>query len=174
MLANTTVVVLGDNGTASLVTTHVDRTRQKDTLYQGGIHVPMIVAGPLVSVPGRTIDKLVGAVDLFATVADIAGATLDPAVVIDSTSLVPLLVDSAAGPVRDTIYAESFGPVGPAPWSFWTRAIRDERYKLIHYGDHDEFYDMQGVDIEGTDLIAVGLTAEQDIAYQALSAALPL
>jgi arylsulfatase A-like enzyme len=177
VLASTTVVITADNGSLqNVVDPMFDLSRQKSTLYQGGVHVPLLVAGPLVDTPGREVDSLVAAVDIFATIADLAGADLDPEVEIDGVSFLPYLRDPAQAPLRQYVYAEEFFPLGFGPYDYHDKMIRDERWKLIRYSFHDELYDLAGLDVEGTDLLNSGtpLTPEQDAAYQALVAALPI
>lgn len=73
---NTLFVVYGDNGAAiarnGRVTDGMIRG-MKGALYQGGIHVPLVVSGKGVVDPGRRSSTLVMAEDLFATTSDVAG-----------------------------------------------------------------------------------------------------
>lgn len=150
VLANTTVVLLADNGTSELaVAGPIAVGEAKGTLYEGGIHVPLIVAGPHVRTPGFS-DALVHAVDVFATIAEIGGVPLgdDPSGrltvarggeprVLDGRSLLPWLADpSAPGP--DTVYAEMLYPNGPPPWSGHARMVREAGWKLVRddSGEH--------------------------------------
>ena len=56
---NTIVVFFGDNGRPHL--------RDKATLYDGGIHIPLIIRWPGRIKPGATVDDLVSAIDLAPT-----------------------------------------------------------------------------------------------------------
>lgn len=62
---NTIVVFMGDNGRPM--------PRSKQFLYEGGIHVPLIVRWPGVVEPGTVTDRLVSAIDLTATSIKAAG-----------------------------------------------------------------------------------------------------
>lgn len=113
-LARTTILFLSDNGTEPCVAappTH----RAKGTLYEGGLHVPLIAAGYRV---GRGFsDAPVATSDLFATVAELAGIDLRetlPGHALDSISFVPSLSDPSIG-VRNYLYAETFTPNGTPP-----------------------------------------------------------
>lgn len=66
----TLVMVIGDNGTPGwAVGGGLQQGGGKGSIYEAGIHVPLIVAGP--GVPkGATSSALVHAVDIHATVAD--------------------------------------------------------------------------------------------------------
>lgn len=174
-LATTTLVFLGDNGTERLgVTAPQDPDKAKATMYEGGLNVPLIVAGRGVTGRGEVPDALVGVTDVFATVLELSGAASEtPA---DSVSLVPYLADPFQPSIRPWAYAENFRPNGTGvsgPWQIRRRAIRDGRYKLIRVqGAADEFYDLQEDPFELLDLVELGLSSEQQAAKQALSAAL--
>jgi arylsulfatase A-like enzyme len=71
--ARTTVLFLGDNGTESCAQASPSG-RAKSTLYEGGIHVPLLASGYRV---GRgECAALVNTTDVFATVAELAGVDL--------------------------------------------------------------------------------------------------
>ena len=93
-LARTLVVAVGDNGAPPDAALWPRLRHQvKLSLYEGGIHVPWIVAGPGV-VPGVS-DALVQAEDLLPTVAELAGAPID-ALALDGISVASVLADPAA------------------------------------------------------------------------------
>ena len=73
--SNTMVVVVGDNGSFFEVTKlPFDPRRSKGTVYQTGVWVPLIVAGPLVEGPtGREVKALINVADLFDLFAEVAG-----------------------------------------------------------------------------------------------------
>jgi len=122
---DTTVFFLGDNGAPAEVATLPGRG--KGTLYQGGIHVPLIVAGAGVGFVGRRCDALVGVTDLYATIAELAGATASTP---DAVSFArALATPDFAG--RTVVTAERFKPNGMGPKQVLQRAARDARYKLI-------------------------------------------
>jgi arylsulfatase A-like enzyme len=99
-LENTVIIFLGDNGSPEDVATEEPKT----TIYEGGVHVPMIVAdGNSVAAEmngttappsflaqtklGQTSPRLVHAVDLYATITEIAGVTSGLPSPMDSISL---------------------------------------------------------------------------------------
>lgn len=140
-LENTVIIFVGDNGTDQDVTEDAFANgRGKGTTYENGIRVPLIVAdgatwlewvnsgtlsdGYIVD-PGRTVTHPVHTVDLFATVADIAGVTATSGD--DSVSFYPYFSDSTAAWERTGVYTEKFDPTtltGKA-------AYRRGRYKLV-------------------------------------------
>ena len=132
-------------------------------MFEGGLNVPFIVAGPLVNTPGESA-ALVHGVDIFATAAEIAGVDLasvvdDAGVVIpiDGQSLLPYLADPST-PGRTYLYAEQFEPLGFGPYKLDQRAVRDARFKLVIDGltGSEKLFDLQGRFDDGPDLITAG------------------
>jgi arylsulfatase A-like enzyme len=160
--ANTHIIFIGDNGTpGGVIAAPYIASRGKDTLYEGGIHVPLIISGPAVVSPNRTNDTPVNAVDLFATILEMAGSSVTAAhptnVTIDSKSLIGQLTGTST--VFRLAYAEEFGTNVAA--SAGGHALRDDRYKLINFTDgRTEFYDLQTDPTELTNLNS-SLTATQ-------------
>lgn len=135
-LATTNIIIIGDNGTPTpVVQAPYTSNHAKGTLYDGGIHVPLVMAGPDVPSIG-TSHKLVHCVDLFATILDLAGidtASATAAVdTIDSQSLVPILIgqDSATR----YIVSEVFGSDGNGDGRTILSSNHPD-YKLIIFGD---------------------------------------
>lgn len=62
---NTLVIFMGDNGAALL--------RGKGTLYDCGLHVPLVARYPKMITPGTVSDILVAGSDMAATILDVAG-----------------------------------------------------------------------------------------------------
>lgn len=181
VLARTTVIVAGDNGTNSFATEN--GTPGKGTTYEAGVNVPLLMAGPTVTAPGTVCDALVHFTDLYATVADIAGAALtdlpdgnlgaytaDGAVrPIDGRSLLPYLADPARPSERAQVYSERFGPNGPPPYTLVKRMLRDDRYKVMDNQGVPFFFEfVPGVPGEGPNLLLGALTDEQQAAYDRL------
>ncbi len=179
----TTVVVMGDNGTKQeAIVPPYNPNRGKREVYDGGVRVPFVVKGPGV-VAGAVSTSLVSVVDVFPTVAELAGVGVErlPGVVdrqapltIDGQSLLPVLADPTT-PVHDVLYAERFAPGGAGPYDYDRRAVRDERYKLVYDaidGREQLFEYVPGAIDEGPDLLACGgtLTAEQEAARLRLRA----
>jgi len=128
----------------------------------------MIIAGPAVMNPSRTNTTIVHAVDLFATILELAGtsvaATVPANVVVDSRSIVPALLGTTDPSRR--VYAELFGDNLLNGQD--GRMLRDARYKLIRFTDgHDEFYDLQTDPYEGRNLVST-LTSDQRQYYDRL------
>lgn len=62
---NTIIIFMGDNGAALL--------RGKGTLYDLGLHVPLIISGPIVKEKGRASDALISGEDIAPTILDFVG-----------------------------------------------------------------------------------------------------
>ena len=106
---NTMLIIVGDNGTlGSAVKPPFDPTRAKGTAYQTGVWVPLIVAGPLVSTPGRAVSSMVNIADLFELFGEIAGMDVHKTVprAIDSVSMLPYLKDPSQASIRSTNFSQ--------------------------------------------------------------------
>jgi iduronate 2-sulfatase len=98
----------------------------KHTNYEQANRIPLIIAAPGFTTPGSSTRQLAESVDVFPTLAELAGlpapAGPQPR---DGISLVPVLKNSAAR-VRDHAY-HCF------PKQLMGRAIRTERYRLVEW-----------------------------------------
>jgi arylsulfatase B len=159
---NTHIIFLGDNGTtAQVIQPPFQSTKAKDTVFEGGLKVPLVIAGPTVTNPGRTNDTLVHAVDVFATILDMAGinlkSTVPTNVVVDSQSVLGA-VQTTSNLVRH-VYVEKFGTSTPTPDA---RALRNSQFKLIRFTNTtDELYDLAADPTERTNLLADTLSGTQ-------------
>jgi len=129
---NTVVIFIGDNGQC-----HV---RGKQWLYDGGIHIPLIIRWPGKLEAGQVCDYLVSAIDISATVLKIAG--IEPPI-------------QPSQPLRRSRqYMEGLVFLEPGAKGFWKpvsnreyiiaardrcdetidriRCVRTKRYKYIH------------------------------------------
>jgi arylsulfatase A-like enzyme len=164
--ANTTVIFIGDNGTdPEVIGPPYPSWHGKFSVYEGGIRVPLVVAGAGVTRRGEREDALVEAVDVPATILDLVGA--DDARFHDGRSFADALTDpSFAG--RDHLYmdairAEPFSDGRPG----W--AVRDADWKLIEYDDGGrELYDMQTDLGESQNLVAGAVPTELKAVYDDL------
>ncbi|MCB9898763.1 MAG: sulfatase-like hydrolase/transferase [Planctomycetes bacterium] len=179
VLADTLVIFVGDNGTSKVATTApFVPEHAKGTIFEGGINVPLIIAGPGV-VQGAVCDALVDTTDIFATVADFVG--VPHATAIDSVSMLPYLAQPALPSIRPWAYAEYFAPDGFELHPVWDRALRDGRYKLVQRFLQDkipfeprfvEFYDLLADPFELDDLTKhAHLSASEQASFDTLSQA---
>ena len=170
-LATTNVIFIGDNGTPpNVIQTPYSSGHAKETLYDGGIRVPLIIAGPAVVNPNRTSTAPVHCVDLYATILEMAGinvATTQPvANPIDSKSLKPIL-QNTTDPTRYSFSQEFSSSLST---SISGRSITDAAgYKLIQFDDgREEFYKITSDANEGTSLLGATISLADQTAYAAL------
>ena len=132
VLARTTIILFADNGSDGKATdAPFDPGQAKGTTYEGGVNVPFIVSGPHVSQPGSETDALVMGVDLFATVASIAGVDLGSLdLEVDSLSFLPYMTAPSLPSMRSWVFTESFIPNGPGPYVRRWIGVRNDRYKI--------------------------------------------
>ncbi|MDA1266085.1 MAG: sulfatase-like hydrolase/transferase [Planctomycetota bacterium] len=133
VLSRTTIIFLGDNGTTSQATdAPFDPGQAKGTAYEGGVNVPFFVTGPHVAQPGSETAGLVMGVDLFATVADIAGVDLTPlGIEHDSVSFLSYLSTPNQPTLREYAFTENFTPNGFGPYVRRWIGFRGDRYKIV-------------------------------------------
>jgi len=115
VLDSTFVVYLSDNG--------MPFPRAKTTLYDSGIHTPLIIRYPPLVRPGSVQKGLVSTIDVPVTILELAGVKQDTT---EGRSLLPMLRDPAAEG-REAVFAE-------ANWhdfEQFTRAVRTERFLLV-------------------------------------------
>ena len=147
--ARTTVIFASDNGTPShAIREPWDAGRGKQTPYEGGVNVPLIIAGPQVEVPGSESLALVNVLDIFATALEVADASPPEGVQLDSQSLVPFLADPENSG-RDIVYTERFVPSGPPPYNIDWRISRDGRFKVVDRQVSVGLFDLADRDDDG-------------------------
>ncbi len=135
--ANTIVVFLGDNGYSI---GHHGRFAKSDVYENGGLHIPLLIAGP--GIAPRESRAFVHTIDVFPTLCALAGLPVPARV--DGLSLAAILRGEREQ-VRDVAFThfrdEQF-------------ALRDQRWKLIRYPMHRrvEFFDLQADPRELRDL----------------------
>lgn len=151
---NTIIVLWGDHGF------HLGDLGiwTKHTNYEQANRIPILITAPGVTKPHSSTKQLAESVDLFPTLAELAGlpapTQLQDQQPIDGVSLVPVLMDSAAR-VRDHAFHAY-------PRKKLGRAIRTERYRLVQWrrigGDGTaeyELYDYKTDPLETRNLAAV-------------------
>lgn len=173
-LANTMVVVVGDNGTPPVAERPpFDADPSKFTLYEGGVHVPFLVRWPGVAVPGGVSHALVHLADIFPTAANAAGVPSETWPTLDGVDLGPALRDPVGGVAHDVLFAEEFSPNGVSKARLSDQmAVRDDRYKLIRIVGYGEgLFDLEASVVEG-DALVVTPGSPEEAAKAKLDAAL--
>ncbi len=145
-LDNTFIVFAGDNG----LTLGAHGLLGKQTLYEEGVRVPLIVCGPGVR-RGKQCDAMVDLMDIMPTLCEVSGSV--PPAHVQGRSLMPWL-HGKRGERRDAIFCH---------YHHMFRMVRTERYKLILHlkTGREELFDLQNDPYELNDVSE--LAAFQDI-----------
>lgn len=109
---NTLVVFYNDNGMEH---------QSKGTVYEGGIHTPILARWPGVIAP-QTCDKFIQNIDFAPTFFEVAGVQPPAEMHLDGASLLPLITGKPVA-WRDSIYSE----LG------YTRAVNRAHWKYIAF-----------------------------------------
>jgi N-acetylglucosamine-6-sulfatase len=153
-LDDTFILFLGDNG--YFFGEH-GLGLERRFAYEEGIRSPFVFRYPRRVKPGTQIDDLVLALDIAPTCIELAGGTPGPQ--IQGMSLLPLMDGQRAG-WRHSLMCEYFSE-NAMPWLIGMsyKAVRTDRYKLIHWvnrgeaGELDELYDLDRDPYEMKNLI---------------------
>jgi arylsulfatase A-like enzyme len=153
-LSRTTVILVGDNGSVLPLPTSLARDR-KGSIYEGGVNVPLIVAGDVVHPAriGTETPALVHTADLFPTILELTGQPPPAGIVIDGVSFVGLLRSATASPPRSCAYADGDFAQGGGreARSAHTTAVRNATHKLIRFPNRPEgtVYELYGLGPHG-------------------------
>lgn len=142
LIDNTYVILTSDNGgmegtEEEIITDNAPLDEGKLHLQEGGVRVPLLIAGPGIK-PGTESDVMVNGLDFYPTIVSLAGATKPAGQKFDGCDLSdlllkdptdPTLVQDATGKVRDTM-------LWHFPSSVWMESsIRIGDYKLMRNYD---------------------------------------
>lgn len=124
-LDNTLIVFMGDNGGALI--------RGKGTLYDCGLHVPLLVRWPGKIKPGKSADILVSGEDIAPTLIEAAG--LGPVEEMTGKSFLQTLTGHEQA-IREYVYAvrgtHAAGLPGNSATFDMSRVVFNKKYKLIY------------------------------------------
>lgn len=126
--SNTIVLYLSDNGPNSWRWNGGMKGRKGST-DEGGVRAPLFMRWPAHIAP-KEIREIAGAMDLYPTLAALAGVDLLAGKPLDGISLKPLLLGDKLPPNDRFIFSH---------WNGKT-SVRNQRYRLDHQG---RLYDMQ-------------------------------
>lgn len=153
---NTLVIFLTDNGgTVGVPVFNAGLRGSKNTPYQGATRVPSFWRWPAAFPGGVDCDALAAHLDVFPTLAEIAGAKLNRHVrkQVEGRSLLPLLRDPAADwPDRFLVTHVGRWERGLASQSKYDQcSIRNRRFTLVN---NRELYDLRTDPGEARDVLA--------------------
>jgi|YNPNPStandDraft_1061719.scaffolds.fasta_scaffold13913_5 arylsulfatase A len=166
---HTAVFFASDNGgytnvfRGRRVTDNTPLRSGKGSLYEGGIRVPFIARVPNVTPKGVVCNEPVICMDIFSTIAELAGATVTEPV--DGKSLVGLLRDPKSGLARDALY---FHFPHYYPTTTPVSAVRRGDWKLLEYHEDGrlELYNLRDDIAEQHDLADRQPTLVSDLKEQ--------
>jgi Sulfatase len=109
---DTMVVLVGDNGTYGPgVKLPFNPARAKAFVYQTGVWVPLMIAGPMVSSPNRDVESMVNIADLFQLFGEIAGIDVRRAVpsshILDSVGMLSYITNPNQHSIRQTNFTQT-------------------------------------------------------------------
>ncbi len=163
---NTIVVFTSDNG-ATKDGSNLPFKGGKHSVYEGGTHLPTVIAWPNGKVTNGSWDGLCGALDMFPTLMAMAELKMPETRPLDGKNIWPALRDKTVSPV------ESYY------WSWHNEdAIRTADWRMHRFFDRNELYDIRS-DIGETKNVAEAhpevvksLTAKMNTWVDSLGAAL--
>ncbi len=142
LLENTLVIFTSDNGGFAKATTHGPLRGNKGSHYEGGIRVPLIMAGAGVLNPDRTSTIPATSSDLYPTILETTGLSPKPHQHLDGISLTGILTKKAS-PDRKSIFWH-YPHYNRHPSSAPVSIIRQGPWKLIEFLETDtiELYNL--------------------------------
>jgi arylsulfatase A-like enzyme len=124
---NTIIVLMSDHG----YQLGEKNQREKETLWEPSLRVPLIIVAPGVTTPGSRSDVPVNSMDLYPTLVDLAGLQAPPHLE-GGESLRPLLENPAM----------EWDRVALSTWGKGNHSVRDKRWRYTRYADgFEELYD---------------------------------
>jgi len=143
---NTLLIFMTDNGSAA-GTYNYNMKGKKGSPHEGGSRVPLFMRLPGKIGPGVDVDRLARHVDLFPTLAEIAGATIPEGLDLDGRSLLPLIENpKAPWPDRNLFFHVGRwnkkgapgrwgkGNTDPDQAKYRGFAVRNEKWRLVGKG----------------------------------------
>ncbi len=128
---------------------------QKMSVFENSARVPMIISAPGMKAAGKSSGRTVELVDLYPTVADLAG--LPAPSYLDGKSLRPLLYDPRAAWTKPAITQVRRGGGALNQPFVMGRSVRTERYRYTEWAEGErgtELYDYDTDPREGKNLAA--------------------
>jgi arylsulfatase A-like enzyme len=128
----TLVIVTSDNGAEHRE--YPPLRASKRSIYEGGHREPFVVRWPGKVKVGAVNDEVVCLNDLLATAAELVGARLPDNAGEDSVSILPAILGTAKGPLREATVHQSMGgdlAIRQGPWKLvFLKSGQRELYRL--------------------------------------------
>ena len=116
VLDDTLVMFLNDNGGTSTAGWNAPYRGKKSEYHEGGIRVPAVVRWPAEIAAGSESAALLHAVDLFPTIAGLAGADTDDGLPLDGLDAWTTIAKSAESPRDEVVH--SLDVIRKGDWKF--------------------------------------------------------
>ncbi len=164
---NTDIIFIGDNGNEAGVSQKSGGGGAKGSIYQEGVSVPLIIAGPSVINPNRVCDALVNTQDLFATILELFGynnwqSQIPANKSVDSKSIMPIIKNQSAE-TRSWAFTEVFKQQTVAGDG---KTIRNKNYKLLLFDNGtSKFFNLAKDPTEKNDLLRAALSTVDNTNY---------
>lgn len=162
---NTLIVFTSDNGGAGYIgLPDVNKPYRgfKSTFFEGGIHTPFFMRWPGTIAPGTRFPYPVGHVDLFATAAGAAKASVPTDRKIDGVDLLPYLQGRATGRPHQTMFWRSgqYKVVLDGDWKLQSNESRNKVWLYNLAVDPTERSDLSKADPARTQALLALLKAQ--------------
>lgn len=166
VLDNTLIIFIGDNGSPGSMLKGHPEGHGKTTVYQGGVHVPLIISGKGVNRVNEQEDAMVNIADFYATLSQVASPSAFPSgLANDGYSFKHLFTEN--GESNRPYNYMGLGKNSNVENDLFT--ITDGKFKLIQeYGSEQEMYNIEVDPFEGNDLLLGELSAEEKEAKSTL------
>lgn len=154
VLDDTLVIFLNDNGGTQSAGWNLPYRQKKSSYYEGGVRVPAVMRWPGRIAAGSESAEMLHVVDLFPTLAGLAGADSDAGLPLDGTDAWAAIAEGAGSPRTEIVYALDVIRLGDWKLIEENAAFADDRQ------EHPaELYNIEDDPYEKTDL-AASMTAK--------------
>ncbi len=140
---NTIVIFTNDNG-GERFSNHGGLSKEKGTVWEGGIRVPAFVRWPGKISPGTTTDQVAVTMDWTATILSMAKLSVQPAKPLDGIDLIPVLT-AKTGVIDRSIYWRTFQRVKQ-------KAMRSGNWKYLQDEKGEYLFNLATDQAEKNDL----------------------
>lgn len=140
---NTIVLFTSDNGPAGRKESSKPLRGHKGQTLEGGMRMPTVIRWPGKIKAGIEIDKLLTAMDVLPTFANLIGAEIPKDRIIDGKDILPVLLDGAESPHEYFFYSH-WGVLEALRWKDW---------KLRIYNGEEALYNLKNDISEKNNLI---------------------
>ena len=151
MRDDTLVIFSSDNGGATNTAANNRPLRgHKGQLYEGGVRVPAAAAWRDVIQPGTVVDEPLHIVDLFPTLINLAGGSLEQPLPLDGRDAWPTIVEGAPTPHEEILFNAHGrqGAIRQGKWKLLRNAAGWSRQPVV------ELFDLESDPHETTNLVA--------------------